>query len=159
MTKIILSPFLFLSATGLLISTVIHICALLKVQFEHYNKVFFLGIGVFIVWLPTILAANKLTKDFKQKDYWKAALRGCPSWMKTLFYATGGYALINFIYMIASGKPDRDAVSTARFISGHLLPFYLAAFAVLYSAIRVSELDSLRRCLNGHPVSPSAKFC
>jgi hypothetical protein len=43
--------------------------------------------------------------------------------------------------------------------SGHSMAFYSAAMAALYSAIHVRERDETRRCLNGHPVSPSAKFC
>jgi hypothetical protein len=98
----------------------IHIASLLKVLFEHYNAVFFLGVGVFIVMLPTVLVANKLTKDFKQKDLWKTALRGCPNWLKYLVYIMFGYAAFNFIYMLIQGDPSKDEMTTARFISGQL---------------------------------------
>jgi hypothetical protein len=133
--------------------------ALLKVPFEHYNKVFILGVGVFIVWAPTVLVSIKLTKEFKQKDFWKAALRGCPVWLKYLVYIMSGYAAFNFIYMIISGNPSENETTTARFISGHLLVFYSAALATLYSATQVERIDTARRCINGHPVSASAKFC
>ncbi len=159
MLKVLISPFLILSGIGLFLCLVIHIAALLKVPFEHYNKIFILAAGVFIVWLPTILVAMRLTKDFKQKDYWKATLRGCPAWLKYLVYIMFGYAAFNFIYMIISGDPSENDTTAARFISGHLLVFYSAALATLYSAIQVDTLDSARRCMNGHPVSPSAKFC
>jgi hypothetical protein len=42
--------------------------------------------GIFLVWLPTILLMNRLTRDFKQKDLWKAALRGCPPWMRNALW-------------------------------------------------------------------------
>jgi hypothetical protein len=45
-----------------------------------------LGPGLFIVWLPTVLLMNRMTRDFKQKDVWRAALRGCPKWMQRLVY-------------------------------------------------------------------------
>jgi len=158
MLKILLTPFVFLAATGFLATIILHLMGIFKVPFEHYDKVFYLAGGVFAVWLPTVLLTGKLTKDFKQKDFWKAAMRGCPPWLKRTAYFSFGYAAFNFIFMIIVG-PDKDAVSKARFISGHLLPFYSVALATLYSAIVVSEIDNARRCKNGHPVSPSAKFC
>ncbi len=159
MLQAILSPFVILSGIGLFLCILIHIAALLKVPFEHYNMVFFLGVGVFIVWLPTVLVATTLTKDFKQKDFWKAALRGCPNWLKYLVYIMFGYAAFNFIYMLIQGDPSENEMTTAQFISGHLLPFYSAALATLYSATQVKKIDTSQRCMNGHPVSPSAKFC
>ena len=159
MLKALILPFLILSGIGLFLCLLIHMAALLRVPFEHYNKVFFLAVGVFIVWLPTILVATRLTKDFKQKDFLKAALRGCPVWLKYFVYVMFGYAAFNFIYMIISGDPSENPTTTARFISGHLLIFYSAALATLYSAIQVDKFDTARRCMNGHPVSPSAKFC
>ena len=157
--KIILIPFIFLSAVGLCVTLIIHISSIFRVPFEHYDKVFYLAIGVFVVWLPTVIVANYLSKDFKQKELWKAVLRGCPPWLKKIAYVLFGYALLNFVYMIALGTPDEDQFSTARFISGHLLPFYSMAIASFYSAIKVNEIDAARRCLNGHPVTASAKFC
>jgi hypothetical protein len=50
----------------------------------------FLFPGIFVVWLPTILFTNLLTRDFKQKDLWKAGLRGCPAWMRTAQWAVWG---------------------------------------------------------------------
>ncbi|WDP91655.1 MAG: zinc ribbon domain-containing protein [Desulfobacter sp.] len=158
MFKIILTPFVVLSATGLLTTIIIHLSTILKISFEHYDKVFFLAIGVFVVWFPTVLISTQLTKDFKRKDFWKAALRGCPKWLRRSINFLFIYAIFNFIYMINVG-PDENEISTARFISGHLLPFYSAAVGTLYSAIKIKDNDNIRRCEQGHPVSPSAKFC
>ncbi len=147
-----------LSAIGLFSTLVLHLASVFKLPFEHFDKVFYLAGGVFVVWLPTVLVVGKLTKEFKRKDFWKAAMRGCPPWIKKLAYVVFGYAVINFIYMMITG-PDENNISTARFVSGHLLPFYAVAFATLYSATKVDEMDSTRRCINGHPVSPGAKYC
>ncbi len=158
MIKIFLSPFIVFAGLGLFSTLVLHISAIFRIPFEHYNKAFYLAIGVFVVWVPTVFVAKALTKDFKRKDFWKAAFRGCPLWLKIIAYICFGYAFFNFIYMIIAG-PDEDAISTARLISGHILPFYSVALATLYSATRVSEIDNARRCKNGHAVSPSAKYC
>jgi hypothetical protein len=47
--------------------------------------------------------AGRLTRDFKQKDIWRATLRGCPEWMRkaqwALFRLTvDGFFALSFIY-------------------------------------------------------------
>jgi hypothetical protein len=49
--------------------------------------------------------------------------------------------------------------SAANKASGALSVFYLIPLAVMYSATHVERFDESRRCLNGHRVSPLAKFC
>jgi hypothetical protein len=122
-----------------------------------------LHVGIFVVWLPTVLVAQGLTRDFKQREFWTAALRGAPPWANTALKWLMGYAIANFLLFMFQGiegaaKPD-EAVQ-ARGFSGHWLIFYGAAAATLYSAAQLREHgDSPRTCLNGHAVSLSARFC
>lgn len=165
--KNILTPFMYLAALGLLLSIIVHVLSLLGMPSPLGENSWGLHIGIFIVWLPTVLVANKLVKDFKQEDFWKAALRACPQWMKNLTYFFFGYAILNFvIFMISdfvsgsSAKGQGNTTSNVfRGFSGHWMAFYCVAMATLYSAIHIGEHDETRRCLNGHPVSPSASFC
>lgn len=71
-------PFLALAIVGSVATLAIHVASLFgfTYPFEHFLK--FLGPAVFIVFLPTIFVMNQLTREFKQKDIWRAALRGCP---------------------------------------------------------------------------------
>ena len=39
------------------------------------------------------------------------------------------------------------------------LTLYAVSFCLMYSVIHAGEFDSSRRCLNGHRISPLAKFC
>ena len=165
--KIILTPFMCLAALGLILSVIVHVLSLLGIQSPLGEKSWSLHIGIFIVWLPTVLVANKLVKDFKQKDFWKAALRACPKWMKNLTYLFFGYAILNFVIFLildfASGGSAKNQGNTPsnvfRGFSGHWMAFYCVAMATQYSAIHIEEYDETRRCLNGHPVSPSVNFC
>jgi hypothetical protein len=50
MLKILLIPFVVLSAIGLFSTLILHLASVLKIQFEHYDKVFYLAGGVFVVW-------------------------------------------------------------------------------------------------------------
>jgi hypothetical protein len=156
----IIYPFLALATVGLAAMVGVHIAALFGniVPFERTLKI--LGPGIVVVFLPTVLVMNRLTREFKQKDIWRAALRGCPRWMYRSYYAIFIYCWAGFFVLplIYGGGMDADA-NTARGMSGVLLIFYMTSVAVLYSATRADRVDESRRCLNGHHISPLAKFC
>lgn len=159
-------PFMILSGIGLLLSLIIHLSALLGMQPYFPSIVMSLHIGVFIVWLPAVLAVYPLSKEYKRKDLWKAALRGCPGWMKKTTYGFFGYAIINFVLFIAVTKGadsgqlgDSIPASVVRGFSGHWMAFYSGALAILYSFRNSDASDQARRCINDHPLPVTAKFC
>ena len=161
----ILIPFLLLAVLGLILSIVSHVAAIAGAPQPLGEEAWALHIGIFVVWIPAVIVANRLSRDVKQKDLWKAVLRGCPPWMRWMTYGFFAYAVINFAIFFASA-PRRGAAIGAgappevfRGFSGHWMAFYSAAAAILYSAISVTNRDPARRCPNGHPVSPSAKYC
>lgn len=161
--KPLLSFFGGLAWIGLALSIWSHLAALLGTQGPLGNYEWFLHIGIFVVWIPTVLVAARMGREFKQKDLWKAVLRGCPAWMKYMAYGFFGYAFINFAVFIvaapAKGGPGPMSPVVVRGFSGHWMAFYSMAAAVLYSATHVENRDLGRRCLNGHQLGPLAKFC
>ncbi len=60
-------------------------------------------------------------------------------------------------YGVAGGGMD-SATNKVRSMSAVLLIFYLIPLAVMYSATHFERFDESRQCLNGHRVSPLAKF-
>jgi hypothetical protein len=121
-------------------------------------------VGIFVVWIPTVLISIPITHGAKRKDFWKIALIGCPKWMRQAVYVVFGYGILNFIYFMATtmnhGQPNGDAPpQVIRGFSGHWMIFYSAAFAALYSAYVVGYSNFRRRCPNGHVVPLTAKFC
>lgn len=162
---VLLIPFLVLSVIGLVLSLIAHTAALLGLPQPLGPAAWGLHVGIFVVWLPTLIVFNWLVGDFKRKDFWKAALRGCPKWMRWLTYGFFGYAIVNFLLFLAVAplKGAEGGANTPpevfRGFSGHWIAFYSAAAAILYSGIVVSRLDPARRCPNGHPLSPAARFC
>jgi hypothetical protein len=166
--RFLIYPFLIASGVGLAVSIAAHFAALAGYSIIPGKKVFLLHIGIFAVWVPTIIVWNMMAREVKQKDMWKAVLRGCPQWMRYAGYVLFGYAILNFIlFMVISPPPkqiDKQNEEWAvpagvRGFSGHWMMFYGMSFAVFYSALRVDELDRRRRCANGHKVSPLAKYC
>ena len=108
------------------------------------------------MWVPAVLMAQKLSRGAEPTDIWKAVLRGCPSWMRRLFYVLFAYAFINFFAGITLGS--NSEANDFRIFSGHWILFYFAALAMLHSADRLGSLGP-RSCPNGHEISPFAKYC
>jgi len=157
-----LYPFILLAAVGLALSVLVHVSALLGWPDPFESYVWGLHAGVFVVWPPAILVTQRYTRDFKQAEFWKAALRGCPRWMRTMMYACLGYAIVNFgwfMFSDFSGGAPRATDNDVRAFSGHWMAFYSAALAVMYSASRIDPYDATRKCLQGHTVSPLSNFC
>lgn len=49
-----------------------------------------LHIGIFVVWIPAIFAAQRLVGNVSRKDFWKVVLIGSPDWMRYMVYGFGG---------------------------------------------------------------------
>lgn len=138
----------------------VHVAALIGVvhPFERFLKV--LVPGMFVFFVPAILVMNWLTRDFKQKELWRAALRGCPRWMRLAIWIIFAYAWIGFFgFTFLYGGARESHVNNIRGLSAILLTFYSIPVAILYSATRFRRFDESRRCLNGHRIGPLAKFC
>ena len=96
----LLSFFGGLAWVGLTLSLISHLAALWGSQGPLGDYAFVLHIGIFIVWIPTVLVTSRMGADFKNKDLWKAVLRGCPPWMQYMVYGFWGYAVVNFVYFM-----------------------------------------------------------
>jgi hypothetical protein len=158
-----LYPFLLLAAVGFVLSVAAHCMALAGVPIPGGKLVWNLHVGIFVVWIPTVLVAYQTTRYANRKDFWKVALAGCPPWMRRSLFILFGYAILNFVLFLASNQPKQsigDAPLTViRGFSGHWMIFNGAAFAILYSRIHSPQLYQPRKCPQGHVVSPTARFC
>lgn len=150
---------MYLALAGFMASAIAHLFSYMGIDKPFGIDPWPLHIGIFIVWLPAVIVAQRLSKDFPQKDIWKATLRGCPSWMKKTFYILFVYAFINFFVFLYLDTKSGNKAITVRGFSGHWLIFYYAAYAILYSAIQLSGGDNIRRCSNGHPLQPNDRYC
>lgn len=157
LSKTIAYPVMFLAAGGVVACVVSFMLTSLGNYEFHRSQPPFLFIGIFVVWFPTVILMNRLTRDLKQKDLWKAALRGCPSWMRGTLWIVIGIAVgATFVVPLLLGQ--RPGGTPESFV---LFPiaFYSVSFCVMYSLIHADEVDSRSHCLNGHLISPMAKFC
>lgn len=111
-----------LAACGLALSIAAHGMALAGLPIPGGDLIWGLHVGVFAVWIPTVLASLGMTRHVNRKDVWKMALAGCPEWMRRSLYVLFGYAILNFIFFIVSmaGQPkqDRKSASTPAVVRG-----------------------------------------
>lgn len=161
---LLLAPFFLASLAGLALSVIAHVCALVGWSQPMGNAVMGLHGGIFAIWFPAVLVANRLVADYPRKHFWKAALRGCPVWMRGVPLVFFAYALLNFAWSMGNtpGAPKGGQLAdaaTVRCFSGHWMLFYSAGAAILYSGMSVARHDPQRRCSKGHPVSSTAAFC
>lgn len=161
---VLLLPFMALAALGLLLSIGVHVASLLGLQIPGGELVWGLHLGIFVVWIPAVLVANRVTQGRPQIAYWKIVLSGCPLWMRYAGYVLFAYAIANFIWFMTLGEPQPhhgnggEAVAIHGF-SGHWLLFYGAAFAIFYSAYRNPRLLVRQTCPDGHEISATDAFC
>jgi hypothetical protein len=118
-----------------------------------------LFIGVFVVWLPTVIVTSRMTRSTARKDLWKVALSGCPAWMRGVLWTACGFGMLNFLYFVVFAANKKDHQPFIQFAGGHLMVFYGVAFCVMYSALHASSLFGTRHCSNGHEVMPDDSFC
>ena len=156
--KTLAAPLIGIAALGLVLSVFVHLSALLQFRNPLGKAAWALHVGIFVVGFPAVLVAQRLTNEAKQKDWWRVALRGCPRWMQYMTYAFFVYAILNFGLFVLTGKAAKEDESIVlRGFSGHWMVFYSGIMAILYSFMRVGDVQL--RCISGHPVSPLANYC
>ncbi len=159
-----LIPFMLLAALGFLLSVAAHVASIANIPLPGGQSIWILHAGIFVVWLPTVLVAVRVTRGERRQDFWKVLLSGCPPWMRKSAYVLLVYVILNFVYFMATTSQVRHAAgdpppSVIRGFSGHWMIFYAAAFMTLYSVIKRPALLGRSFCSNGHAVSRSDKFC
>jgi hypothetical protein len=160
-SKPLLWAFIWISVIGLIVSLWVHLGAVMGRRVAPAAFFWILHIGIFVVWFPAMLTTRNAVRNVNQKEFWKVVLKGSPKWMHYMVYGFFGYAVVNFLWFMTkapngSNGSDPPAVVWRGF-SGHWMAFYSAALAMLYSAAHAKH--GRWRCLNGHSVPASARYC
>jgi hypothetical protein len=97
-----------------------------------------LHVGIFVVWLPTVLVTARSGRGMSRNQAFKVMLSGSPPWMRHALWGLLAYAALNFVLFAVFGErapsSASPSASTIRGFSGHWMFFYWFAFATLYSA-------------------------
>jgi hypothetical protein len=135
--KCLLWPFVALAALGLTLSLIVHVGSLMGWLTLPMQSFIVLHIGIFVVFLPSLLAMQRLSHGVRGRLQWKAMMRWTPAWMRYMTYGFFFYAFINFALfaMNASGGSDVPSPVVSRGFSGHWMAFYSFSLAALSSAV------------------------
>ena len=166
MIDALLLPLMVYAACGLALSIVVHILSFFGIALGGEALFTGLHIGIFPLWIPVVLIAQKMTNGATRKDFWKAALSGCPRWMKYMTYGFFGYAVVNFVIFFVlvgtthpSKQPGPPPADLLHGFSGHWMAFYSAGLAILTTAYRRGLSNLQRRCPFGHEIGWTDGFC
>ena len=69
MAKMIAYPVMILSAAGVVLCLSFYVLGLTRIYSLPAKGLPILFGGLFAVWLPTVILSNRLTQDFKNKDF------------------------------------------------------------------------------------------
>lgn len=159
---VFLLPLMALAACAFSLSAALHLCVLtgraptwLPLPLEDYSGA--LTMGIFVVWFPAVLLAQRMHPTGSGTFSWRALLAGCPPWMR---YAAGGlfiYAFVNFFLSVQ--RVADDPLSALRPITGHAMLFYGVAFCIFFSAWRRPRILAQLECPLGHRLRHGDRFC
>jgi hypothetical protein len=136
--------FMFIAGAGFCLSLIAHLLALFGVAMSGGGIVWMLHVGIFVVWIPAILASKGKLRGIQRKDHMEAMMRDCPRWMRRAVTIIFVYALLNFaLFMLSTAghaKPHGAAPpSVIRGFSGHWMLFYSMAFAIFRSLLKSAD--------------------
>jgi hypothetical protein len=157
--SMLLRPLLWLATAGFAVSAVAHVLSFLGRDVTGGRSPLStpLMVGLLVVFGAACLVASSEARFAPAQDFWKAALRGCPDWMRRGFYALFGYFLLNVAVSLATERWSRPGLWPPAGSAG-LMVFYAIAVAVLYSRLAAGPIRP-GRCAGGHEVPPPARFC
>ena len=167
--RVLLWPFMILSACGFIASAAVHLAATFGVAIPRSTGVWALHSGVSVVGPPMAFVVWRFQMGIRLKDFMGSIKATCPPWMsKALFfifiYTSGSF----FVFFAGKGVwplPFDKGSWELRGFSGHWMFFYAVIFVALYSAyhqysaISQSSPQRERKCPSGHAVSSKDQFC
>ena len=148
--KSFLQRFTLFSASGFILSLVVHILGL-------FNRVPFFGwfamllhFGIFVAILGAVIAFLRLRRS-EGKGFWKRTLQASPVWMRwglvlIFIYALGNFFIFwNELFNLHGKSPDEIMAIVVRGFSGHWLFLYFGTFLVFYAAKQATEQNAFHK--------------
>jgi hypothetical protein len=115
------------ASAGFLASLACHLMGWLQIEPPWGKSVFVLHIGIFLVWFPLVIMANR-TMPKPGRNNFEHLVAALPKWVQPVFTILFVYALLNFVYFIyCSTQYPKHQVPfyvELRGFSGHWMMFY-----------------------------------
>lgn len=141
-------PFIVVAAIGWVASIVVSALSLVGVSVPD-SAALVLFVGVFPLWLCTVLLLQRQMSVARTGFSWATAFRECPQWVRYAIWATWGYGVLSF-FLIGGGPFQAKG-------AGFIAVFYATSLGVFVTTwVTRSEPTE---CANGHRIGPVDKFC
>jgi hypothetical protein len=131
-----------IAAVGFFASMACHIMGWLQVEPPWGKSVFLLHVGIFVVWFPLVIFANR-TMPKPGRNNMDHLLAELPKWMRVATGILFVYTILNFVYFIYStSQYPKHGVPFSielRGFSGHWMMFYGVALAGFIALSRLSR--------------------
>jgi hypothetical protein len=123
-----------IAAAGFLVSVVCHLMGWLHIEPPWGRSVFVLHVGIFVLWFPLVMFANRtMPMPKRRRANLEHLFAELPKWARAAVTVLFVYAILNFAYfMYCASQYPRHKVPfylELRGFSGHWMMFYgIAAF-------------------------------
>jgi hypothetical protein len=100
-------------------------------------------LSVLMLALPISMVSTRLSQALGVRSSWKAALIGCPKWMRLVVLCLFAYTALGLIaQFLAPAEPKHTEISVAalRTFSSFWMLFFFVGFAVSFSAMRSGHI-------------------
>ena len=128
------------SCGGFVLSVYCHVLGLQHLEPPWGKSSFFLHIGIFVVWIPLVLFAER-TKPQGTRNNLNHLMALLPTWLRFGVNGIFIYALVNFGYFMMQthsyGKGETPFYLELRGFSGHWMMFYSMATAGFVALARL----------------------
>jgi len=122
---------LVISAIGLVLSAVIHICAIFHIFDPPRELITLIHMGGFVVVYSAWIISKKLRGEYDIKDFKNAMRSVCPRWMAIMTGLLIMYALAGLIFFFF--RRHFASPASINGFTGHWMVLYALAFTMLYS--------------------------
>ncbi len=142
--------FALFSASGFVLSLVVHILGLFKKAPFFGWFALLLHFGIFVALFGVVVTYFRLRQS-EGKGFWKRALRASPVWTRWMLLLFFIYAVANFflfwnkLFNLNGKSSDEVMAIVLRGFSGHWLFFYFGVFIVFRAAMQAIQQSTITK--------------
>ncbi|HEX4350517.1 MAG TPA: hypothetical protein VH251_09020 [Verrucomicrobiae bacterium] len=133
-----------IAAIGFVASVACHLMGWLHIQPPGGQWAFLLHVGIFVVWIPLVISANRtMPKPNQGRGNLEHLSALLPKWVRIATGVLFGYAILDFLYFIyCTSQYPKNGVPfyiELRGFSGHWMMFYGVATAGFVALARLKQ--------------------
>lgn len=135
---------MIVALVGFYQSSLLHL-SIMRSPNEPASENWWLSLGIFVVWIPAVVASRELTKNNSERDAWKIIFGS--RWIEYIILGLFAYGFIHYLFcwltsFSVRGNSTLFAYWRIRGESGAVIPWYATAAVILYRFWRSQRLEN-----------------